>query len=99
MERHRLVVLALEEQGLDWSGGSVLHFAPEPAMEAVSYTHLDVYKRQTWSCGSFFTNPVLTSAEFAELTDRVGARLGAEVVPPGFPAADSTVKTLSLIHI
>ena len=39
------------------------------------------------------TNPVLTSAEFAELTDRVGARLGAEVVPPGFPAADSTVKT------
>jgi len=54
---------------------------------------LDETDHDTWSCGSFFTNPVLTSAEFAELTDRVGARLGAEVVPPGFPAADSTVKT------
>ncbi|MCB1255186.1 MAG: methyltransferase domain-containing protein [Austwickia sp.] len=43
VERHRLVVLALEEQGLDWSGGSVLHFAPEPAMEAFFRAHAGTY--------------------------------------------------------
>lgn len=54
---------------------------------------LDAADHDTWSCGSFFTNPVLSADEFATLTERVRGRLGADAVPPGFPAADGTVKT------
>lgn len=56
---------------------------------------LDPDDHDTWSCGSFFTNPVLTAAEFDALTGRVAERCGQDVVPPAFPAADNsgTVKT------
>jgi UDP-N-acetylmuramate dehydrogenase len=39
------------------------------------------------SAGSFFTNPVLDAAEYAELAERAGA------TPPRFPQADGGVKT------
>ena len=54
---------------------------------------LDPTDHDTWSCGSFFTNPVLTEAEFARLRERVATRLGPDVAPPRFPAEDGLVKT------
>jgi UDP-N-acetylmuramate dehydrogenase len=43
------------------------------------------------SAGSFFTNPILTTAEFAALEQRV--RLGGDARPPAFPELDGRVKT------
>nr|WP_235950734.1 UDP-N-acetylmuramate dehydrogenase [Phycicoccus flavus] len=54
---------------------------------------LDAPDHDTWSCGSFFTNPVLTPAGFAELEGRVADRLGADVTPPRFAGPDGGVKT------
>ncbi|MDO5710278.1 MAG: UDP-N-acetylmuramate dehydrogenase [Micrococcales bacterium] len=54
---------------------------------------LDAGDHDTWSCGSFFTNPILTAADFAELSDQVQRRLGPDVVLPGFPDPDGRVKT------
>jgi UDP-N-acetylmuramate dehydrogenase len=45
------------------------------------------------SAGSFFTNPVLDDAAFADLEARVAERLGDGVRPPAFPDADGHVKT------
>ncbi|YAL83872.1 UDP-N-acetylmuramate dehydrogenase [Dermacoccaceae bacterium W4C1] len=47
----------------------------------------------TWSCGSFFTNPQLSERAFARLLDRVHDALGPDVDPPRFPGAGGTVKT------
>lgn len=44
---------------------------------------LDETDHDTWSAGSFFTNPILTEAEAAELPDDA----------PRFPAGDGRVKT------
>ena len=47
---------------------------------------LDAADHDTWSCGSFFTNPVLAAGDFAALESRVAARLGADAAaPPRFP--------------
>lgn len=55
---------------------------------------LDPADHDTWSCGSFFTNPILSPAEFAELEKRAASRLGPDAPsPPGYPAADGAVKT------
>lgn len=55
---------------------------------------LDAADHDTWSCGSFFTNPILTVGEFEELEARVAARLGPEgPLPPRFADADGNVKT------
>ncbi|QKE83806.1 UDP-N-acetylmuramate dehydrogenase [Arthrobacter sp. NEB 688] len=54
---------------------------------------LDADDHDTWSCGSFFTNPVLTADEFASLEARVAQRLGDDAVPPRFPEAGGAVKT------
>ncbi|UGQ14640.1 UDP-N-acetylmuramate dehydrogenase [Yinghuangia sp. ASG 101] len=54
---------------------------------------LDEADHDTWSAGSFFTNPVLTEAEFAALAARVGERLGADTAPPRHPAGDGLAKT------
>lgn len=54
---------------------------------------LDAQDHDTWSCGSFFTNPVLTDREFADLQTRAQARLGPQSSPPRFPAQAGTVKT------
>ncbi|MFI9233802.1 UDP-N-acetylmuramate dehydrogenase [Streptomyces rimosus] len=54
---------------------------------------LDPEDHDTWSAGSFFTNPVLTEAQHADFLARVHDRLGADVTPPAFPAGEGRVKT------
>ncbi|MFI2778127.1 UDP-N-acetylmuramate dehydrogenase [Streptomyces sp. ALB3] len=54
---------------------------------------LDAEDHDTWSAGSFFTNPVLDEAQHALLLARAEERLGADVTPPAFPAGDGLVKT------
>ncbi|CAG7598498.1 UDP-N-acetylmuramate dehydrogenase [Actinacidiphila bryophytorum] len=54
---------------------------------------LDAADHDTWSAGSFFTNPVLTAAEFAAFLDRVHDRLGPDAAPPAFPAEGERTKT------
>ena len=55
---------------------------------------LDAQDHDTWSCGSFFTNPIVTSAEFETLLERVAERVGPDgPVPPRFDAAGGAVKT------
>ncbi len=54
---------------------------------------LDDADHDTWSCGSFFTNPVLSEGEFVALEARVAERLGADAAPPRFSDAGGGVKT------
>lgn len=58
---------------------------------------LDAADHDTWSCGSFFTNPILTRAQMDEVRAASTARLGPEHPgPPEFAVTDSaggTVKT------
>nr|WP_209314209.1 UDP-N-acetylmuramate dehydrogenase [Streptomyces bohaiensis] len=54
---------------------------------------LDPEDHDTWSAGSFFTNPVLDDATFAAFRTRAAERLGPDVTPPAFPAGDGHTKT------
>ncbi|HYH58772.1 MAG TPA: UDP-N-acetylmuramate dehydrogenase [Thermoleophilaceae bacterium] len=45
------------------------------------------------SAGSFFTNPILDPAHFADLERRVAETLGPDARPPSFPEPDGRVKT------
>jgi UDP-N-acetylmuramate dehydrogenase len=55
---------------------------------------LDADDHDTWSCGSFFTNPVLSPRGFDALVERVSDHLGVEAaVPPRFAEAGGRVKT------
>jgi UDP-N-acetylmuramate dehydrogenase len=55
---------------------------------------LDAADHDTWSCGSFFTNPILTKTEFDEFAERAAERLGFEApAPPRFAEPDGRVKT------
>jgi UDP-N-acetylmuramate dehydrogenase len=55
---------------------------------------LDAADHDTWSCGSFFTNPILSASDFARLEGRVAARLGSDApAPPRFADTDGNVKT------
>lgn len=54
---------------------------------------LDPADHDTWSCGSFFTNPIMSAARFAELEGRVRDALGEDVAPPRFEDASGDVKT------
>ncbi|WP_405817235.1 UDP-N-acetylmuramate dehydrogenase [Streptomyces sp. NBC_01390] len=54
---------------------------------------LDPEDHDTWSAGSFFTNPILDDAEFAAFHARVAQRLGADAVPPAYPAGEGRTKT------
>ncbi|AXG78343.1 UDP-N-acetylmuramate dehydrogenase [Streptomyces paludis] len=54
---------------------------------------LDPEDHDTWSAGSFFTNPILDDAQYADFTARVRERLGEDVTPPGFPEGEGRTKT------
>nr|WP_202432608.1 UDP-N-acetylmuramate dehydrogenase [Streptomyces sp. SID7804] len=54
---------------------------------------LDPEDHDTWSAGSFFTNPILTDAQFAAFRARVRERLGDGVEPPAYPAGEGRTKT------
>lgn len=55
---------------------------------------LDPGDHDTWSCGSFFTNPILSVPRFERLTQQAAARLGEDgPTPPKFPGPDGTFKT------
>ena len=55
---------------------------------------LDEADHDTWSCGSFFTNPILPSAQMDALLERAAERLGPDgPVPPVFPAGEGLAKT------
>ncbi|MEU9983919.1 UDP-N-acetylmuramate dehydrogenase [Streptomyces sp. NPDC050856] len=54
---------------------------------------LDPDDHDTWSAGSFFTNPILGEAEYDTFLARVHDRLGPDVAPPAFPAGEGRVKT------
>jgi UDP-N-acetylmuramate dehydrogenase len=57
---------------------------------------LDAADNDTWSCGSFFTNPVMSPASYAELQSRTRSRPGSagrSALPPRFDAPGGQVKT------
>ena len=54
---------------------------------------LDPDDHDTWSCGSFFTNPILGASAVESLIDAVAARLGGEARPPLFDAPGGGAKT------
>ncbi|ORT59690.1 UDP-N-acetylmuramate dehydrogenase [Streptomyces sp. CB03238] len=55
---------------------------------------LDPEDHDTWSAGSFFTNPILEREQYEEFLGRVRDRLGPDVTPPAFPVGDNgRVKT------
>lgn len=55
---------------------------------------LDPADHDTWSAGSFFTNPVLDADQFAAFADRVRDRLGPDApAPPAYPEGTDRVKT------
>ena len=55
---------------------------------------LEAEDHDTWSCGSFFTNPILPTGGMDALLARASERLGPDgPVPPVFPAGEGRVKT------
>jgi hypothetical protein len=55
---------------------------------------LDAADHDTWSCGSFFTNPILSAGEMDALADRVRDRLGDGAPDlPVWPEPDGRRKT------
>lgn len=52
---------------------------------------LDAADHDTWSCGSFFTNPLLTEAQFDAVAARAADRGAGD--PPRFDAGPGRVKT------
>ncbi|WP_329052833.1 UDP-N-acetylmuramate dehydrogenase [Streptomyces violaceus] len=54
---------------------------------------LDAEDHDTWSAGSFFTNPILTDTDFATFRARAKQRLGDDAEPPAYPAGEGYSKT------
>ncbi|MQA14799.1 MAG: UDP-N-acetylmuramate dehydrogenase [Pseudonocardiaceae bacterium] len=53
---------------------------------------LDAADHDTWSAGSFFTNPLLDTGEVAPVLERIRARVGADVVVPQYPGGHGRTK-------
>ncbi len=53
---------------------------------------LDAGDHDTWSAGSFFTNPILGADAFAALRARAREQLGEGAAPPAFPEGDGRTK-------
>jgi UDP-N-acetylmuramate dehydrogenase len=53
---------------------------------------LDPTDHDTWSAGSFFTNPMIDEDDYAALGARAAERLGPNVPVPTYPAGDGQVK-------
>ncbi|WP_373691900.1 UDP-N-acetylmuramate dehydrogenase [Gordonia mangrovi] len=47
---------------------------------------LDADDHDTWSAGSFFTNPIVSDDDAAQVLDRIAARVGTETRVPTYPA-------------
>lgn len=54
---------------------------------------LDARDHDSWSAGSFFTNPVLSASEFEQLEQRVREHCGDGAQPPRFDAASGMSKS------
>ncbi|MER6106881.1 UDP-N-acetylmuramate dehydrogenase [Streptomyces hirsutus] len=54
---------------------------------------LDPEDHDTWSAGSFFTNPILTGEEFTAFRTRAKQHLGPDAEPPAYPAGEGRTKT------
>ncbi|MFI6083218.1 UDP-N-acetylmuramate dehydrogenase [Streptomyces sp. NPDC051217] len=54
---------------------------------------LDPADHDTWSAGSFFTNPILDDTAYAAFLARAAERLGPDVTPPAYPAGEGRTKT------
>ncbi|GAB2619127.1 UDP-N-acetylmuramate dehydrogenase [Streptomyces capparidis] len=54
---------------------------------------LDPADHDTWSAGSFFTNPILDAPEHRAFLARVRDRLGPDAAPPAWPAGQGRTKT------
>ena len=53
---------------------------------------LDPDDHDTWSVGSFFTNPVVADGELPEVLARIASRVGPETPVPQYPAGVGTSK-------
>lgn len=54
----------------------------------------DADDHDTWSCGSFFTNPIITTAQMDDVRAHVVERMGPNAPePPEFDAGEGLVKT------
>ncbi|MCW4354983.1 UDP-N-acetylmuramate dehydrogenase, partial [Hoyosella sp. YIM 151337] len=53
---------------------------------------LNSQDHDTWSAGSFFTNPIVSRDQLPSVLDAIRSRLGDEVAVPQFAAADGGVK-------
>lgn len=54
---------------------------------------LDAADHDTWSAGSFFTNPILDAGAYAAVEARARERLGPDARLPRFPEPDGRLKT------
>jgi UDP-N-acetylmuramate dehydrogenase len=53
---------------------------------------LDAADHDTWSAGSFFTNPLLDAAAAAAVLERIRARVGPKLVVPQYPGGAGRIK-------
>jgi len=53
---------------------------------------LDAADHDTWSAGSFFTNPVLGAADVAPVMERIRDRIGHDAVVPQYPGGPGRTK-------
>lgn len=54
---------------------------------------LEAEDHDTWSCGSFFTNPIISSGAYDELARLAADRFGVDAPPPHWPTDGTGVKT------